>query len=104
MLFRSWARSLRDQCHAAVVHFLFKQWGEWAEEDTGMPEPLIAREGDPEFAEQLHRHDGFLSLDGHFVTDPDDMVDGVPYRGLMRPGKKAAGRLLDGVEHNGFPA
>lgn len=27
-----WARSLRDQCNAAGVPFLFKQWGEW-----GMP-------------------------------------------------------------------
>lgn len=25
-----WARSLRDQCQAAGVAFLFKQWGEWA--------------------------------------------------------------------------
>lgn len=25
-----WARSLRDQCTAAGVPFLFKQWGEWA--------------------------------------------------------------------------
>ncbi len=24
-----WARSLRDQCQAAGVPFLFKQWGEW---------------------------------------------------------------------------
>jgi protein gp37 len=24
-----WARSLRDQCEAAGVPFLFKQWGEW---------------------------------------------------------------------------
>src|SRR6185312_17385933 len=24
-----WARSLRDQCHAAGVPFFFKQWGEW---------------------------------------------------------------------------
>lgn len=27
---REWARSLRDQCQAAGVPFLFKQWGEWA--------------------------------------------------------------------------
>lgn len=26
----AWARSLRDQCTAAGVPFLFKQWGEWA--------------------------------------------------------------------------
>jgi protein gp37 len=25
-----WVRSLRDQCAAADVPFLFKQWGEWA--------------------------------------------------------------------------
>lgn len=25
-----WARTLRDQCQAAGVPFLFKQWGEWA--------------------------------------------------------------------------
>lgn len=25
-----WARSLRDQCSAAGVPFLFKQWGDWA--------------------------------------------------------------------------
>jgi protein gp37 len=25
----NWARSLRDQCAAAGVSFLFKQWGEW---------------------------------------------------------------------------
>ena len=25
----TWAQSLRDQCTAAGVPFLFKQWGEW---------------------------------------------------------------------------
>ncbi|MFN3302782.1 MAG: DUF5131 family protein [Roseateles sp.] len=98
-----WARSLRDQCESAGVPFLFKQWGEWAEEDTGLPQPLVAREGDPEFDAEMARHDGFISLAGHFVLDPDQMADGVPYRGLVRPGKKGAGRLLDGIEHNGFP-
>lgn len=29
----SWARSIRDQCAAAGVPFLFKQWGEWAPPD-----------------------------------------------------------------------
>jgi protein gp37 len=28
-----WARTLRDQCAAAGVPFLFKQWGEWAPRD-----------------------------------------------------------------------
>jgi len=68
-----WFRSLRDQCAAAGVPFLFKQWGEWA--DTG---PIISAGGS-----LFHQFD-----DGSWV---------------LRYGKKANGRLLDGVEHNGFP-
>ena len=49
-----WARSLRDQCEAAGVPYLFKQWGE--HDSTG-----------------------------------------------KRVGKKRAGRLLDGVQHDGYP-
>ncbi|MGM3015920.1 DUF5131 family protein, partial [Bacillus cereus group sp. BC329] len=30
-MYPDWARSLRDQCKAAGVPFLFKQWGEWAQ-------------------------------------------------------------------------
>lgn len=48
-------RRLRDECGAASVPFLFKQWGEYDAEGR-------------------------------------------------KVGKHAAGRLLDGVEHNGFPA
>jgi protein gp37 len=70
-----WARSLRDQCAEAGVPFLFKQWGEWI--------PMMGHaEGVPVRGEK-HRH-------------PDGT-----YMGWA--GKKAAGRLLDGVEHNGFP-
>lgn len=32
-----WARSLRDQCQAAGVPFLFKQWGEWTPNADGQP-------------------------------------------------------------------
>jgi len=60
-----WARLLRDQCAAAGVPFLFKQWGEWA--------PYI----DPTDAKHAHE--------------------------TVRYGKKIAGRLLDGIEHNGMP-
>ncbi len=31
-----WVRSIRDQCKAAEIPFLMKQWGEWAE-DGGYP-------------------------------------------------------------------
>ncbi len=71
----AWARSLRDQCAAAGVPFFFKQWGEWA------PAELCFTNGcGPQF----------------WRVWPDDAKS-------YRIGKKTAGRLLDGVEHNGFP-
>jgi protein gp37 len=76
-----WARSLRDQCADAGVPFMFKQWGEWA------PTESLEYVG----AQRLHP-DG--SFDGMFKS-ADAFV--------RKAGKKAAGRLLDGVEHNGFP-
>lgn len=70
-----WARSLRDQCKAAGVEFLFKQWGEWL--------PMLGQiEGVPV---------------GKKTETPDGWVMGWA-------GKKAAGRLLDGRTHDGFPA
>lgn len=70
-----WFRSLRDQCAAAAVPFLFKQWGEWLPmlwQVQGVP---VSRK----------------------ITSPDGWVMGWA-------GKKAAGRLLDGRTHDGFPA
>ncbi|QOT74856.1 phage Gp37/Gp68 family protein [Cupriavidus basilensis] len=67
-----WARSLRDQCAAAGVPFLFKQWGEWLG----------------------------AGQDGNHDHDPIELnASDAP----VRVGKKAAGRLLDGVQHDGFP-
>ena len=69
-----WARSLRDQCAAAGVPFLFKQWGEWI--------PMLDQaEGVPV---------------REMTTTPDGWVMG-------HAGKKAAGRLLDGRTWDGFP-
>ena len=70
-----WFRSLRDQCKAAGVPFLFKQWGAWSP-----------------YREDIHAV--CVAADNHGFDD-DSIV--------FRVGKKAAGRLLDGVEHNGFP-
>jgi protein gp37 len=70
-----WARSLRDQCQAASVPFLFKQWGEWA------PNGYVGI--------------GYNRLDHLFVGDP---VDEHGCRTLVeKVGKKRAGRVLDGV-------
>lgn len=82
----AWFAGLRDQCAAAGVPFLFKQWGEWGPAGDFEPYPGDARA-------QTARQ--FIDTDR----------DGRQRRGpiMIRFGKKAAGRLLDGVEHNGFP-
>lgn len=86
-----WARSLRDQCGAARVPFLFKQWGEWM----------------PRGPESL----GYPPVDNVprvRLTDAGQNGQDLGSKGgndcwMQRAGKKAAGRLLDGREHNGFP-
>lgn len=70
-----WARDLRDQCQAAEVPFFFKQWGE----HTAHPAPQARwADGSPVPAE----------------------LEPVTFE---RIGKSAAGRLLDGTEHNAMP-
>jgi protein gp37 len=83
-----WARSLRDQCAAAGVPFLFKQWGEFKPYED-------------------ERADCFwLDPNGHVYGGPTNWppLPDEPRAAMCRVGKKAAGRLLDGVEHNEFPA
>ena len=84
----AWARTLRDQCAVAGIPFLFKQWGEFAK---------YRGEGGVEGA--------WLDPDGRFYGGPTGWppAPDEPRAYMVRYGKKAAGRLLDGVEHNGFP-
>lgn len=88
-----WARSVRDQCAAAAVPFLFKQWGEWAPgENVERHHGTVATAhwfGDTWNSGRVN----LASFDGHADDEPD----------LYRVGKKAAGRMLDGVQHDGFP-
>ncbi len=74
-----WARGLRDQCAAAGVPFLFKQWGEWFPMGAG--------------GEWPGRNNWRVA--GSFAHDPHQYI--------VKTGKHAAGRLLDGVEHLAFP-
>src|SRR6516225_4168556 len=70
----AWARSVRDQCRAAGAPFFFKQWGEWLPRDQlGWRDPT-------------ERYDGCEHTASH-----------------VRVGKKAAGRLLDGVTWDEYP-
>lgn len=85
-----WFRGLRDQCESAGVPFHFKQWGEWYPlHGTGRPNTDEESEITP-FCWVSPRGD--VTVSG---TQPDAC--------MVRVGKKKAGRLLDGVEHNGVP-
>jgi protein gp37 len=77
----NWARSLRDQCAAAGVPLLFKQWGEWLPVDPSGT--VITGCG-----VTPTREPAFRFAAGHHFT---------------KVGKKAAGRLLDGRTHDEFP-
>lgn len=76
-----WFRTLRDQCNEAGVPFLFKQWGEWLPgsqaSDIGNQTALIGA------CQRGHRWDSGAHS--------------------WNIGKKAAGRLLDGVLHDEYP-
>ena len=70
----SWFRELLAQCEVADVPYHFKQWGEWA-----------PRQG--------------LDL-GVARKKVSEAADGTL---MIRVGKKAAGRLLDGSTWDGLP-
>lgn len=73
-----WARGLRDQCAAAGVPFLFKQFGEYRPTE----------EGEKWVPKSLGGNGSIFTQDGQTMA---------------RVGKKAAGRMLDGRLHDQFP-
>ncbi len=98
-----WVRSLRDQCSSAQVAFLFKQWGEW-----------LPWEPDADNHVGWHSQAGGW-IDRHQLPDLDSgdaaarkwsdacLYDGNDNCVHELAGKKAAGRLLDGITHDGVP-
>jgi len=77
-----WVRSIRNQCAAADVPFLFKQWGQYLPEDQAEA-----------------RNFGFETADGReaHITFPDGLA-------AVRLRHKAdAGRVLDGMTHDEVP-
>lgn len=94
-----WARSLRDQCAAAGVPFHFKQVGEWGWIETEKHHADYARACN---GEGPWPFDKLLDADGTLL--PGDAMQVGSRQYVRRVGKKAAGRLLDGVQHDGEPA
>lgn len=79
----AWALSIRDQAVAAGVPFLFKQWGDYANETVAGTEPVLA---------ELKPNQSVAWGDG--ATN---------HIRFTRVGKKRAGRLLGGRLWNQYP-
>ncbi|MBZ7921621.1 phage Gp37/Gp68 family protein [Ensifer adhaerens] len=96
-----WPRQLRDQCADAGVPFHFKQWGAWGKPTKPRPSGTPGRfalAASPEGASEFWP--AHVVEIGHWPRQID-LFGGATV--LEHVGKKAAGRLLDGIEHNGFP-
>ncbi|WP_265518932.1 DUF5131 family protein [Nitratireductor luteus] len=99
-------RSIRDQCEEADVPFFFKQWGEYFPVGQVLPgygkvhgatavkpgRMKLHYGGTPNQAPQH----AFAERGVEFASTADGRL-------TFRLGKKVAGRLLDGREHNGMP-
>lgn len=70
-----WARGIRNQCEAAGVPFLFKQWGEYRPAKVG----------------ETDGQERFVYVNGEMSA------------AMWRVGKKEAGRVLDGQIYDGYP-
>jgi protein gp37 len=93
----TWVRSLRNQCSVAGVSFRFEGWGEFV---------LKSQKGD--FKCKADRDFGVLSPDGtwyqgHTGWNGRDIDHDTGEAYLIRVGPKRSGRLLDGLEHTGWP-
>ena len=106
-----WARGLRDQCADAGVPFLFKQWGGWGASAehmaTGEPRFRVFESFDHwvnKASSWMSKGDLLLDSRGMVMHCGYDIKHGKgPFTALRKVGKKAAGRFLDGMEHNGYP-
>lgn len=84
-----WFRAIRDQCQAAGVAFLFKQWGEW--QPSSPRQEMVANGRRYRYARRWIHPDG--STADYF--EPSTPMD--------RVGKHRAGRELDGRTWDGYP-
>lgn len=100
-----WFRGIRSQCESWHVPLLMKQWGEW------LPGIVQFTQGEQAGSGSWHAYhqdgsgpDDWQSRTEHWWNEGFETQS--PYRpGIIstRVGKKAAGRMLDGVLHDSYP-
>jgi protein gp37 len=95
-----WARSLRDQAERAKIPFFFKQFGEYAPDGRQFET----------FTQWVNKASSWVQGAACFDAEGYRLKNGgefklavYPVTMMRRVGKKAAGRLLDGREHNELP-
>lgn len=86
-----WARGLRDQCQAAGVPFMFKQWGEYRPAGRG------------DDVDQMTCIQASTGVVVRHNEKRDDLAPG-GWAAMRRVGKKHAGRELDGRTWDEYPA
>jgi protein gp37 len=91
-----WFRALRDRCAAVGVPFHFKQWGEWREPKDG--EPFDTSMG------RAQTRPAFIVAPSGTVHCFENDTNREGGKVMLRIGKRASGRELDGRTFDGFPA
>lgn len=95
-----WFRSARDQCAAAGIPFFFTSWGEWHSGGDGLRDASWDRKISRGVCPCGSNFDcASAQLGTHRLNDRCALTALLMYR----VGKKRAGRLLDGREHNELP-
>ncbi|TIU02364.1 MAG: phage Gp37/Gp68 family protein [Mesorhizobium sp.] len=95
----AWVRSLRDQCAASGIAYHHKQNGEWARHKANPGGDLggDVRAGRVRIVHPSGRSD----VEVFEATGGRNTETGSLY--MAKVGKRACGRLLDGIEHNSRP-
>ena len=99
-----WVRSLRDQCQAAGVPFLFKQWGEWVPSENFPSDRKFKRW--KEFLQGVDEPQPLCTTGAHYDANAKRFGEKIafgPFTLMAWAGKHTAGRRLDGQTHDAFP-
>lgn len=99
----NWVFSIRDQCKAAGVSFLFKQWGEWVPRSAcyhTFEDGQSCVDIDPSATKWPCIRLNEDGSDGRRLENSEASGDSAY---MQRVGKKTSGRLLGGMAYNGYP-
>ncbi|EFO33814.1 phage Gp37Gp68 [Roseibium sp. TrichSKD4] len=96
-----WVRSIRDQCAAAGVPFFFKQWCDWLPWEPEYGPCWKSQNGKSEDRHVLFPSD--IDNDPKWNDGLSFINEGLDHAAFQKVGKKTAGRMLDGVIHDGYP-